>query len=99
MAARRSTRYTTGARTAPGATTKRSMSRWQYQLVDLSDGLGAQAVGQLGVVGGVGQVLAVAEDEVEEGLERLALRLVGLLLVGQDPGGGGDRVGGVAVGP
>ena len=80
----------------------RSNARWIRQaaiLAMLSSALACRSAGQLGVVDGRCRLLAIGQEVVDERLRRLALCLIGLLLVGDDPGLRGDRVRSVAVGP
>src|ERR1700730_4561945 len=66
--------------------------RRDLELAQLCVRLLLQGVRQLGVVGGLGEVLGVVQHEREEVLQRLALHLVGLLGVRDDPGRRGERV-------
>src|SRR5206468_11960462 len=73
-------------------------SRRDQEGVELGLGLVEDVGRQLGVVDRSGLVLAGPVDVLQERLEGGALGLVGLVLVGDDPGRRGDRVGGVAGG-
>src|SRR4051794_24611953 len=59
--------------------------RGNLKLVELGDGLLPQRVRQLCVVVRSGEVLSVVQDVGQEVLQPLALVLVGLLGVGDDP--------------
>ena len=70
-----------------------TLRRWNLQLTQLRFGLLAQRLGKLRIVVRLREALPVGEEVLQERLERVALVLVGLVLVGDDPRRRRDRVG------